>query len=249
MTSVSRLTWASERSRWKGVGATFADRQRRQDLPVAAQRVAEDREDRAAVLLDLRRNSSTGAGGEPEATSSAGNPLEASLAFFLRGGIVSKRPGYIVTAGCDTTARALADHAGRRSRGPAEDRAVSAAHGAAPLRAPGPGRRRRHRRLGQAREPQPDQLLQGPQRPLQDDRHAGGRAGSGGRRRHARQPRAGSGLRGRPARNPRHDLRSGREQPGEERGNARARRGARRAGKGLRRVGRCGRSDSCESAG
>ena len=48
-TSVSRLAWVGERSRWYGVGATVVERQQAEGLPVPAHRLAVDGEHAAAV--------------------------------------------------------------------------------------------------------------------------------------------------------------------------------------------------------
>ena len=54
-TPISRLTCASDGSRWYGVGSTAGDRQRHDQQRLAAERIAVAAEHGAAVVLDLRR--------------------------------------------------------------------------------------------------------------------------------------------------------------------------------------------------
>ena len=53
--AISRLTWASDGSRWYGVGSTLVDRQRDEQQRIAAERIVVPPEDGAALVLDLRR--------------------------------------------------------------------------------------------------------------------------------------------------------------------------------------------------
>ena len=169
MTPARRLTCASERSRWNGVGSTRSIGKRGEDLPVAAERVAEDREDRSAVLFDLACAASRlGAGGDPEATSARREPS--------RGG--SLRSSFSAAASHAFRAElychgrwTLRTRVRQRLADPTPGRSRSARCGSGPYLAadaPAPLRARSTtpsgdgvRRLGQAREPQPDEFLQG----------------------------------------------------------------------------------------
>src|SRR5512144_1509393 len=155
MTFVRRLTWASDRSRWKGVGATRStgSAARTCQWPPSGSLKA-DRTDPPSLSISPR-SCSTEAGLEVAATSAAVSPRDASLAFFLRGGIFVCRRGYIVTAH-GTRETGLADLLRGRPGGAPQDPAPHPDNAVAPLRAARRGRRRRDHGLGQAREPQPD---------------------------------------------------------------------------------------------
>ena len=139
MTPVSRLTCASERSRWKGVGSTLVDRQGGQDLPVAAERVAVGAERRAAVLLDLPPRAPLRRARLARRDLGGGEAARRGSAFFFRLGGIAR-------------ADIFTDHGSRRGAGGV---VADLVRGRARGRASGSVRASRRRRCAATRRSMP----------------------------------------------------------------------------------------------
>src|SRR5712692_5176957 len=106
----------------------------------------------------------TSAGDSRAASSPAARPREAGSApffFFRRDGIEGFPEQSILSR---DALRHVADRIPRRSRGAGAHPSLSPADAAPQVRASRSSRREWNSRLGQAREPQPDELVQGAKR-------------------------------------------------------------------------------------